>query len=390
MSKQPAAPPTASRSRLITAEVLVVLASICAVIALFAGYVKFQAFDKQTFKTTAAELIADPTIRDQVAITLVDELYSNVDVAKALQQQLPPGAKALAAPIAGALRELANRAAVTLLERPRVQTAWVSAASATQQQLVQLLDNRGKVIRTQGGNVVLNLRPLVIQLGDRIAIIKRVQSRLPGKGIQITIMKADQLQTAQRVTKFLKAVGGFAWLVPLILIAVAVWLARGKRRVMLRHAAIGAIIAGLLVLAIRRVGGSYVVNHLVTTASLKPAVSHAWTIVTKLLADGAWTLIFVAAVTLVGVWIAGETQYGRSVRRRLAGPLARPEIAFGFVLAVVVILVWWGPTPQARRWYIVLAGTVIFAIGVEALRRQTARETRDALGAPPPLPAAEG
>jgi hypothetical protein len=374
---------------MIAAEVLVVLASILAVIALFAGYLKFQAFDKHTFRTTAAELIADPTIRTQVGTVLVDELYSNVDVAGALRQQLPAGQQALATPLAGALRELAYRAAGTLLERPRVQAAWVGAASATQQQLVRLLDNRGQVIRTEGGNVVLNVRPLVVQLGDRIAIVKKVSSRLPGKGIQITIMKADQLTTAQKIAKWLKAIGAFAWAVPLILFAVAIWLAEGRRRAILRNAAIGSIAAGLLVLAIRRVAGSYIVNHLVAADALKPAVSHAWTIVTNLLADGAWTLIFVAAVALVGVWIGGETESGRSVRRSLAGALARPEIAFGFVLAVMLILVWWGPTPQARRWYIVLAATVIFAIGVEALRRQSARETRDALDGPPPLPAAE-
>lgn len=376
---------------MIVAEVLVVLAAICAVVALFAGYVKFQAFDHQTFKSTAAELIADPVIRNQVATTLVDEFYGNVDVSQSLAQRLPPQLKPLAAPIAGGLRELANRAAIRLLERPRVQAAWVLAASGAQQQLNKLLDNRGEVIRTQGGNVVLNLRPLVIELGNQIAIIQRVQSHLPpGPGIQITIMKADQLTTAQRATRFLKAVGSYFWLVPLILIAIAIWIARGKRRMILRNAAIASIIAGLLVLAIRRVAGSYIVNHLVASDSMKPAVQHAWAILTRLLADGAWTFIFVAAVALLGVWIAGETDTARSVRRSLAEPLARPEIAFGFVLGVMVILVWWGPTPQARRWYIVLAATVIFAIGVEALRRQTARETRDALEpAPASLPAAE-
>jgi hypothetical protein len=374
---------------MIVAEVLVVLASILAVVALFAGYLKFQALDKQTFKTTAAELIADPQIREQVAATLVDQLYANVNVANALQQQLPAAQKGLAVPLAGAFRELANRAAVTLLERPRVQTAWVNAASASQTQLVKLLDNRGKALKTENGNVVLNLRPLVVQLGDRIAIIKRVESRLPGQGIQITLMKADQLTTAQKLTRWLRAIGSFAWAIPLILIAIAVWLARGRRRVILRQAAIGAIAAGVLVLAIRRVAGSYIVNHLVQADATKPAVSHAWSIVTSLLADGAWTLIFVAAVTLLGVWIGGETETGRSVRRSLAGPLARKEIAFGFVAVVMLILVWWGPTPQARRWYIVLAATVIFAIGVEALRRQSARETKDDLAVPPQLPATE-
>ncbi len=157
-------------------------------------------------------------------------------------------------------------------------------------------------------------------------------------------MKADQLETAQKITHLLKVVGSFFWLVPLLLIAAAIWLARGRRRRILRQSAIGALIAGFLVLVIRKLAGSYVTSHLVASESLRPAVRNAWEIVTQLLADGAWTLIFVAAIALVGVWLAGETKSGRAARRKLAEPLARAEIAFGAVVGFVVLLVWWGPT----------------------------------------------
>jgi hypothetical protein len=379
---------------MITARVLVVLGSICAVIALLAGYLKFQAFDKPTFKSTAQQLIADDQIRNQLALTMVDELYANVDVPTAIREALPPNAQPLAGPIAGGLRELAYRAAVRLLERPRVQAAFVTAASETQHQLVRLLDDRGTVLRTTGGNVTLNLRPLVVQLGDQVAIVKNLEGRLPGNGVSITIIKSDQLDTAQKITKWLKSIGSFAWIVPFILFAIAIWLAEGNRRKMLRNAAIGAIIAGFLVLVIRRVAGAYIVNHLVASDSVKPAVQDAWGITTQLLADGAWTLIVVALVALLGVWVAGETESGTSVRRKIAGPLARPEVAFGGVALVIVLLVWWGPTPQARRWYLVIAATLILAIGVEALRRQTAREiaaeVRQDLPPAAPVPPAEG
>jgi hypothetical protein len=370
-----AAPHEAGRGRIITAHVLVVLASLTAVIALLAGFVRYQAFDTPTFKKTAADLIADDTIRTQVATTLVDQLYSNVDVQGVLEKDLPPGQQRLAGPLSGVLRELANRASVRLLERPRIQALWVEAAAQSQQQLLRLLENRGTVIKTEGGVVVLDLRPLVVQLGNQVAIVNNIAGQLPPNKLQITIIKSDQLKTAQDLTSFLKSIGSFFFLVPLLLAAAAIWLARGRRRKMLREAAIGAIIAGFLVLVLRAVFGSYVTNHLVMSDAVRPAVKNAWAIMTQLLADGAWTLIFVAAILLVGVWIAGETQSGTSVRRALAGPLARAEIAFGSVALFVLALVWWGPTPQARRWFLVLALAIILAIGVEALRRQSARES---------------
>jgi hypothetical protein len=368
-------PAKAGKGRVITAHVLVVLASILAVLSLLAGYLRFQAFDQQTFKQTAAQLIAEPSIQTQLATTMVDELYSSVNVQAALSQRLPPNLQPLAGPIAGALPELTTRAAQRLLARPRAQTLFVDSALVTQEGLLRVLENRGKYVQTSGGAVVLNLRPLVIQLGDQVAIIKNVASQLPPQKTQITIMKADQLKTAQTATRWLKASGIFLWLIALACAIAAVWLARGRRRRMLREVAVGALIAGLLVLVVRKLAGHYIVTHLVKTDSVRPAASDAWRILTQLLADGAWTLVGIALIMLLGVWVAGDTKTGQRARARLAGPLAKPEIAFGSVAAFVVLIVWWGPTPQTHRWYVMLLAIVLLCVGVQALRRQTAGES---------------
>jgi len=365
----------AGRGRIVTAHVLVVITTILAVLSLLAGYLRFQAFDKQTFKETAAQLIAQPSIRDQVAATMVDELYSNVDVQAALSQRLPPALQPLAAPIAGALPQLTTQAAERILARPRAQTLFVDAALASQESLLRVLDNRGKYIKTSGGVIVLNLRPLVVQLGDQVAIIRNVASALPPQKTQITIMKADQLKTAQTAAKWLRASGVFLWLITLACAIAAVWLARGRRRSMLREVAIGVLISGLLVLVVRKLAGHYITTNLVKTESVRPAASDAWRILTQLLADGAWTLIAVALITLLGVWVAGDTKTGTRVRNWVAGPLANPWVAFGGVAAFVVLIVWWGPTPQTHRWYVVLLGAVLLAAGMEALRRQIASES---------------
>jgi hypothetical protein len=41
------------------------------------------------------------------------------------------------------------------------------------------------------------------------------------------------------------------------------------------------------------------------------------------------------------------------------------------------LLVWWGPTVQTQRWQLVLATAIFLALGVEVLRRQTAKEFPD-------------
>src|SRR5262249_18464267 len=151
------------------AKVLVVLFGFLALLSVLAGYIRYQALDNSTVKTTAGELIADQAIRTEIAAALTEQLYANVDVTAALRQRLPTQQKGLAAPIAGALRELTNGAALGLLERPRTQELWINAIGRTHQQLLRLLNDRGTAVRTTNGNVVLDLRPLVLQLGNRVA-----------------------------------------------------------------------------------------------------------------------------------------------------------------------------------------------------------------------------
>jgi len=382
-SAQPAA---TERWRVIVARILIVLTTILAALSLLAGYVRYQALDTPTVEDAAGELIADEDIRTEIAASLVDQLYANVDVGAALRAQLPAGQQRLSGVLSGALRELTDRAAQRLLERPRIQALWVRSVATTHEQLLKLLDDRGTAIRTTDGVVVLDLRPLVIQLGDRIAIVGNLAQRLPPDAGRIQIMEADQLRTAQRITHLLDILGRFLWIVTLGVAAVAIWVARGRRRTTLRSLAIGVIVAGLLILVLRRIAGGYVVNDLVPPGTTRQAVEDAWEILTSLLADGGRTLVGVGLVALLGTWFAGETRSARGSRRELAPLFARWEIAFGGAAALMLLLVWWGPTEQVRRPQFVLVFSILLAVGVWALRTLTMREHPDAADQPASTP----
>jgi len=355
---------------------LVVVGALFTILSLLAGYVRFQALDTDSVGDTAGELIADPEIRNQAAATLVDQLFANVDVEAALSERLPPDQRGLAGPIAGGIRLGADRAAQRLLERPRAQELWVRTIEATHRNLLRILEDETGPVSTEGGDLILDLQPLVIQLGEQVAIVGRIDERLrsrPDAG-RITIMKADQLETAQDLTQVLKVLGLWLWLVPIVLWAIALWLAEGRRRAILRMIGITSIITGLLVLVIRRLAGSAVVDELASTESVKLAASDAWDILTAQLRDGGLTLLGLGVILLVAVWIAGPSGRALEARGQLAPYLARAEYAFGGAAALLALLVWWGPTIQTQRWQLVLAAAVVLALGVEVLRRQTANE----------------
>ena len=368
-----------SMGRMMLVRILVVLGALLAVLALLAGYVRYQALDTDTVEQTAGELIADPEIREQIAATMVDQLYANVDVEAALEQRLPPDQKALAGPIAAAVRAGADRLAQGLLDRPRAQELWVRTIGATHRNLISVLKDERTSLRTSEGNVVLDLQPLLIQLGERVAIVGDIDQRLrsnPDAG-KITIIKSNQLETAQDLTRLMNFLGLWLWVVPIALWAIALWLAGGRRRDILRMIGFSAILAGLLFLVVRRIVGSIVVDELATTESIEVAAGDAWDIVTGLLQDGGLTLMGIGVLLLVAVWISGPSGYATGTRKWLAPHIARPELAFGGAAALLALLVWWGPTAQTQRWQLILVTAVVLALGVEVLRRQTAKEFPD-------------
>jgi hypothetical protein len=361
-------------SRLVT-RILVVLGALIAVVAVIGGYVRYQVFDDETFEDTAAEFIADETIREEIAASVVEQLFARVDVAARLENRLPEDQQGLAQPIAAALRGVADSQAQRLLERPRAQELWVDALTVSQQRLERILDGEQTVLDTQDGWLVVNVQPLVIQLGERVAIFGRLGAPLTGENAFIRVMETEDLQTAQDLTALFKFVAAWLWVVPLLLWAAAIWLARGRRREEVRAIAIAMVAAGLLVLVFRAVAGRYVVGELAPVGS-EAAAENAWEIITALLVDGGRTLAAVGLVALAGTWLVGPSARAVALRRRIGPYLERPEYAFGAGAAALLLLAWWGPTAQTQRvgWVIVMA--LLLAGGIEVLRRTAARDER--------------
>jgi hypothetical protein len=143
-----------------------------------------------------------------------------------------------------------------------------------------------------------------------------------------------------------------------------------------------AILVGLIVLVVRRVAGSYIVDRLTSVESTKKAATDAWNILTEQLRDGGFTMLGLGVVLLIAVWISGPGRRATTARRWMAPYIARPEIAFGAAAALLILLVWWGPTVQTQRWQLILVAAVVLGLGVEVLRRQTAKEFPESQSAP--------
>ena len=316
---------TPSRGRMLGARILVFLGALFLIASLLAGYIRFQALDTGTVKESATLLIEDKEVRDQMAATLVDQLFTNVDVSAQLEQQLPADQKGLAGVLSAAVRELADRGAVRMFDRPEAQQLWVNAIAFSHEQLITVLEDDVRGVETDSGAVFLDLGPLLVELGNRVPILARLATQLPEDSTRIKVMDANQLESAQDLTKLLKALGSWLWVVPLLLFGAALALASGRRRAILRSIGVVTIVTGLLVLALRKLAGSSIVDELVPNASAKTAAGDAWDILTRQLADGGWTFVGLGVVLLIAVWISGVGRSATAARTELAPYLARAD-----------------------------------------------------------------
>ena len=363
-----------SRTRRIAARVLTVVAVLLAVVGMVAYYVKHTALDEAGFQTVSRNMIENDEIRTQVAAKSVETLFENVDVEAAIAERLPAAQQGLAPVLAGLARSGADRAADAALQRPRVQTVWVELTTRTQRQLVRLLDDDTTFIQTEGGAVVLDLRPIVIELGDQVAVIGKVAERLPESSGRITIIQKSQLETAQSVTKVLRTVADWMWLVALAVAALAIWLARGRRRIELRALAVGLVVVGLLMLAVRRFAGDYLVDQVVKDDAVKPAAHDAWRILTQVLADRAWVWIILGLVTLAGVWFVGETRRAGEARRAAQPVLQSRPATYGIAAVALLVLVLVAPA-FATSWLMALLLIALVVAGIEVVRGVVLRAT---------------
>lgn len=372
-----AAPSGPSRGRIIAARILVVVGVLLTVVSVLAVYVKREALDQDTFRNTSSELIANPTIRAEVAQTIADELYANVDISGILEEQLPADFKGLAGPITGLSQEYAARAADEMLSRPRVQDLFVEASVFAQQRLVRVLHGDTEVVETTDGNVVLDLRPLILRLGDRFNFVTNLADRVPQDSGQVVLLRSDDLKTAQKVTHWLETVANWIWILALACWVGAFLLVAGRRRQELRAIGIGLAVAGFLVLVVRRVAGAYLVDNVVASDSVRPSASEVWRIVTDGLAAAAWGLVALGVLAALGAWAAGPGRRATTFRHWLAPTLRRAELAWVVFAVGVVLLLWVLPI---NRLVIATALVILAGLGWETLRRQVAAEVPEGGG----------
>jgi hypothetical protein len=349
---------------------LAVLGTILTFAAIFSIWVNRQALNTDNWVDTSTRLIQNEEVRTQLSDYLANQLFAEADVAGELRESLPPRLAPLATAAAGGLEQLAPQAAERLFATARFQQLWEAANRKAHESLLEVLDGGGSTVTTENGEVKLQLGPVLAEIGEGSGVGEALVSKLPPEAGEITILKSDELSTAQDIANLLRKLPIALTLAALLCFALAIYLSP-RRREALRSVGFAFIVAGLLSLGLRGFAGTYVVSNLSNVASAEPAVEAVWSIGTSMLVTIATSAIVFGLIIVIAAFLAGSTTIAVRMREHIA-PWARrsPAGLWGVALLIFLALIAWAPVAAFHKPLGVLIFALLFAAGTELYRRQ--------------------
>jgi hypothetical protein len=265
--------------------------------------------------------------------------------------------------------------------QPKVPAQLQSRLSDLRGRLAKL-DKRLATVQVQAAAVlkdpsqanILKLDPTLASLQTRVTdLLNRQAIQHPG---ELVVMNSSQLSGLQDLVSALRNLGIVLPLLALALYLAALYLAQGWRREALIAAGGGILAATLLTLLARRLLGSAIDSSTASSDAVKPAITAVWNIISAGLRERALFVLVIGLAFIGGGLLAGPGRHEVAVRRFLAPYLREHPVAVYAVLAFVFLL-WLAWLPTINNLGQVLVSLILAAlavVGVEILRRQTARE----------------
>src|ERR1700761_6624073 len=160
------------------ATVLLVLAAILTLLAVFSIWANRQALNTDNWVSTSTRMLADKQIDEQIS-NYLGEQFTGEKVKEKLEEELPPKLKPLGAAVATGLHQLAPQIAERALQNSHVQALWADANRVAHERLLEVLNGGGSTVSTENGEVTLNLRPLVERLGEEAGVGSGIAEHIP-------------------------------------------------------------------------------------------------------------------------------------------------------------------------------------------------------------------
>lgn len=406
--------------RPVLVTVLVIVIAVLAPLGVVARWAHNEVADTDRYVQSVAPLASDPAVQAAITNRITNEITTRLQVQAVTDQAiqalsdrgLPPLAasslQALGTPLANAIESFIHDAVAKFVESDAFKTAWEEANREAHTQMVAVLTGKDTgVVQVDNNTVSVNLATIIDtikqQLSDRgFALV----DKLPSFDAQFTIFQSADITKAQNGFRLLSAVNTWLPIMLLVLLAVALAIARNRRNTLI--AAMLAVAGSMLLLGVALNG-----FRMVYLDALPSDVDHAaagaiydtlvWFIRLNLRA----ILVLTIAVALIA-WVSGPSGAAgrlRSGTTKVIGSVreggervgldtgrfgvflhTNKAVIRGAVLGLALLAYVMADHPTGAFTFTVLVIAVVILLVVELLSRPPAPADAPAVEASSPAP----
>jgi hypothetical protein len=340
-----------------------VLACMLAFASVIALWTRALVLDTGAYVRAVGPLIENAALRDELSVRIVDELYARVDVTDLLRDALPKRGDVLAPTLAQGIHATSVQLAAAALATDAVRRVWDDANRVAHDQIVHVLEGKGRILTTARGEVAVDLRPLAEKVREALdAAGVRIFDRVPVSSIdrRFVLFRSTDLARAQHATRLLDALATWLPLLTAAAFAAAIALREHRRRAF-GHCAL-ALAATMVVLTVGiAVGRAWYLDRVGTEISRTAAAVpfdglvrplRVWVRVVFALAIAGW----------LAVWLAGSREVmarEREVRDALGRFVRAHDRVLGgagVIAAALSLVAWDRPSLRAVLGVFALLG----------------------------------
>jgi hypothetical protein len=248
--------------RQVVAAILVLIAALGVTLSVVGVWAGRTTLNTDRWVETVTPLDKDPAVRAAVSTYMTDQVFTTLNVDERVKEALPPKAAFLASPLSGQVRGFVRSSVNKVLASEQFAQLWPEINRVAHTQVMAVLNNDSKVVKSSGDTVTLNLLPVVNQVlveleqqvptlfgktitlptltngqipaGLQTKVEDALGVKLPANFAAIPIYQGDQLSVAQQAVVQVKqyltllVVGSF------LALALALWISPGRRRTTLQ------------------------------------------------------------------------------------------------------------------------------------------------------------
>lgn len=329
-------PPRRGRWRWPVSVVLLVLGGVLLAGSVSAVWAARTVLDTDRYTETVTPLVDQPAIRESLATTAIDRLFTAVDVQTRVREALPPNAAFLAEPISSNLQEVGVTTAEDALASDQFKKLWVQANRRAHQAILPALLGEGtsKLFDVENGTVSVDVSQIVA--GVKAALVERgitIVSDVPNDvaGGSYVLFQSDALAQVQSALRALRTLSVALPLLALLVFAGAIGAAPDRRRGAL-WAGVAVVVSMILLAGVVAFAREQYVSSADRLVLSAPAAAAFFDVIVRFLRTAVRTVAALGLVIMLGAALAGPSRVAVAIRRSSTGGLTSLVQATGLDL----------------------------------------------------------